>query len=156
MFQGTLVKTWVAQQLHLAKTGPASIGLLGSGTYTITITNFGTAPATGLDAGGHRAPPACMYVSANPAPTSAPDPETAGGTITWNLEDLAANDGSTEITVELRGVQIGTHRQQRNGHFRPIPRPTTPATRWWSPAPSWSIRIATNQKLINEKIRPAR
>ena len=106
MFEGTLVKTWVAQKLHLTKTGPASIGLLASDTYTITITNFGTAPATGLVL-VDTVPPGMEYVTANPAPTSAPDPETAGGTITWNLEDLAANDGSTEITVELKGVQIG-------------------------------------------------
>ena len=110
MFEGSLTKTWIAQELHISKvTDDTQIGLLGTAQYTITITNGGSAPATGLTL-TDIVPVGMTFVSANPTPTTVPAAGTSGGTITWSLPDLAADGGSTDITITLQGSAVGTHR----------------------------------------------
>lgn len=107
MFQGSLVKTWVAQELIAEKDGPDTLGLhQRSGDYQITITNHGDADATSVEV-VDTLPSGLKFVSAVPAPASMENTENGGGTVKWELGTIAANEGSATIQITLEAVDTG-------------------------------------------------
>ena len=90
----------VRPELSLAKTGSAAVYIGGERTYTITATNSGEAPLTGVTITDNF-PAGMAYVS------SSGNGSREGNTITWDIGNLAI-DESAAVTVTLRGLTAGT------------------------------------------------
>ena len=90
----------VTPELSLVKTGSAAVYIGGERTYTITATNSGEAPLTGVII-TDTFPAGMAYVSNSANGTR------DGSVITWNIGDLDLNE-SAAVTVTLRGVTAGT------------------------------------------------
>jgi uncharacterized repeat protein (TIGR01451 family) len=98
-----------APTLNITKTGnPDPVKPLQNITYTIAYSNTGGTAATGVVI-SDVTPTNTTFVSANPAPASAP--AVGGtGTVTWNIGSLASG-GSGSVTVVVKvnvGVASGT------------------------------------------------
>lgn len=89
----------VTPALSLVKTGSAAVYIGAERTYTITATNSGEAPLTGVTI-TDRLPAGMTYVS------SSNNGSRDGDVITWNIGDLAI-DESAAVTVTLRAVTAG-------------------------------------------------
>ncbi len=99
MFTRAVTKEWVAPSLAVDKSGPASLGLLKTGTYTITVTNSGNTATTGVTL-TDELPAGMSFVSSNPAPS-----QSDGGTVTWSLGNIAPGGSvSVELTVSADAV----------------------------------------------------
>ena len=85
--------------ISLAKTGSAAVYIGGERTYTITATNSGEAPLSGVTI-TDTIPAGLTYVSSDS------NGSRSGNTVTWSVGDLAVNE-SAAVTVTLRGVTAG-------------------------------------------------
>jgi len=85
----------VAADIAVDKTGPAQMVAGDVGTYTITVSNIGTATAADVVL-TDMLPDSVSYVSASPAPTS-----VSGHALTFDLGDIGAG-ASTSITVDVQ------------------------------------------------------
>jgi uncharacterized repeat protein (TIGR01451 family) len=101
IFQKTVTKTWVAPQISITKTGPATVGIGTNANYAITVKNTGTIPdnSTVLT---DTIPTGMGYVSSTPAGT------VSGSTVTWNLGTLAPGATAPAVTLVLKGNTPGT------------------------------------------------
>lgn len=72
-------------------------------TYTIEVTNNGAVPLTAITVIDTLPDDDVVFQSATPAPTSAPDGSTPGGTVTWTGLNLAVGDSMT-LTVTVRVI----------------------------------------------------
>ena len=94
--------TILVPAITVEKTGRTAIFVGNQVTYTLTATNSGEAPLTGVtisddfDAG-------MSYVTSSPEGTV---PEE-GGSVTWEIGDLAVGEAMS-VTVALQGDQLGT------------------------------------------------
>ena len=85
--------------ISLAKTGNAAVYIGGERTYTITATNSGEAPLTGITI-TDSIPSGMTYVSSSDSGAE------SGGVVTWSVGDLAV-DASAAVTVTLRANTAG-------------------------------------------------
>lgn len=99
-FTHTVTKTWVAQDIVVEKEGPATLGLLGQGSYQITVTNNGSATAPDVQL-VDQLPDGLQYVSATPQPD-----QNINNTLSWSLGDIAIGE-SASVTLTLQGIGIG-------------------------------------------------
>ena len=99
-FTHTVTKTWVAQDIAVDKQGPATLGLLAEGSYSITVTNNGTAMAPDVQL-IDQLPAGLQYVSASPEPD-----QNINNVLSWSLGDIAVGE-SASVTMTLQGVAIG-------------------------------------------------
>ena len=88
--------------ISVAKTGRAAMFVGNQVTYTLTATNEGDAPLTGVTI-TDTIPTGMSYVSSSPAGTTSDDNDT----VTWDIGDLAVG-GSAPVTVTLRGDSVST------------------------------------------------
>ena len=93
----------------LAKTVDRPVAVPGVDNLTYSITYSNPSSATIANAiVSDTLPTGTTYVSASPAPASAP-PVGSGGTVTWNLGDLAAGaSGTLTLTVATAAGMSGT------------------------------------------------
>ena len=91
--------TALTPALSLAKTGNAAVYIGGERTYTITATNSGEAPLTGVTI-TDTIPAGLSYVSSDSGGSR------SGNVITWSIGDLAVNEAAS-VTVTLRGITAG-------------------------------------------------
>ena len=100
-FTHTVTKTWVAQDIAVDKEGPATLGLLAEGSYSITVTNNGTAMAPDVQL-VDQLPAGLQYVSASPEPD-----QNINNVLSWSLGDIAVGE-SASVTMTLQGVAVGS------------------------------------------------
>ena len=94
--------TILVPNIEIAKTGRAAMFVGNQAIYTLTASSTGDAPLTGVTI-TDTIPTGMSYVSSSPAGTLSDDEDT----VTWDIGDLAA-DGSTSVTVTLRGDSVAT------------------------------------------------
>lgn len=100
MFSHTHTKQWQSPTLEVNKDGPASLGLLKTGEYTVAVTNSGDTTATNVTL-TDELPAGLAFVSSTPEAAS-----SAGSTVTWSLGDIPAGE-SVSVTMMLSASGIG-------------------------------------------------
>ena len=86
--------------ITVEKTGRPALFVGNQVTYTLTASNAGDAPLTGVTV-TDTIPTGMSYVSSSPAGTE------SGSTVTWDVGDLAVG-ASTSVSVTLQGDQVGS------------------------------------------------
>lgn len=93
----TVITTVIAPNVHVTKSGPATVTAGANFAYTLSYGNNGQASAAGVQL-VDTLPTGVSYVSSSPAPSS-----VSGQTLTWNLGSLAA--GATgSITIQVQAA----------------------------------------------------
>jgi uncharacterized repeat protein (TIGR01451 family) len=93
--------------LSVAKTAsPDPVGPTGNLTYTITYSNSGQSTATNVIV-SDTTPPNTTFVSAIPAPTSAPA-VGGSGAVTWNVGSLSAGGAGVVTLVVKANATVGS------------------------------------------------
>ena len=101
LFSSIVTKTWQAPSLTVEKTGPESIGLAKTATYTISVKNDGDRMASAV-ALTDTLPAGMSYVSANPEPS-----EVGEGTVVWSLGDIEPGADAVTVEVTLSADAVG-------------------------------------------------
>ena len=86
--------------IEITKVGRAALFVGNQVTYTLTASNTGDAPLTGVTI-TETIPTGMSYVSSSPAGTE------SGSTVTWDIGDLAVG-ATSSVTVTLEGESVGT------------------------------------------------
>jgi uncharacterized repeat protein (TIGR01451 family) len=101
LFSSIVTKTWQAPSLTVEKTGPESVGLAKTATYTISVKNDGDRMASAV-ALTDTLPAGMSYVSANPEPS-----EVGEGTVVWSLGDIEPGADAVTVEVTLSADAVG-------------------------------------------------
>ena len=97
---GSTLKTWSAPGIAVRKSGPALVGIGGTATYQIQVTNPGDMPADGVVL-VDEIPEIMSYVG------SRPPAELAGRSLRWQLGRLGPGGGQA-VEVTLRAERPGS------------------------------------------------
>ena len=100
--QVSVTTTILVPAITVEKTGRTAIFVGNQVTYTLTATNSGEAPLTGVTV-TDTFPAGMSYVASSPEGTLAAD----SASISWALGDLAVG-GTTSVTLTLQGDQEGS------------------------------------------------
>ena len=100
--QASATTTIQVPDISVAKTGRAAMFVGNQVTYTLTATNEGDAPLTGVTI-TDTIPTGMSYVSSSPAGTLSDDEDT----VTWDIGNLAVGSSSS-VTVTLKGDSVST------------------------------------------------